>query len=224
MISFWNVTSDKLSGVSIDSTQEKIIFVSDNGRIYTDFKGSRKEYFDIIYVNDINNIPSADFGKSLIYFENSTNKLYFYSGSSYILLNPDIEGPLYIGKFTLDISPIDSNFNSFVTNLKGRDSRIGDLIIDYQNNQWVKVNNANQGNDWSKITPDIPTLSAATYETSGLIRVQEGCGLILSGGVLSLNLMNEDRLSGQIVTLGQNGKIDEDIYNQSPVIQWEDIN
>ena len=70
MISFWNVTSDKLNRVPIDSLQDKIIFASDTNRVYADFQGSRREYCDMIYVQDINNIPSADLGKSLIYFEN----------------------------------------------------------------------------------------------------------------------------------------------------------
>lgn len=224
MISFWNVTSDKLSQLEISQNEEKIIFVSDTERIFTDFNGVRTEYRSIIYVQNINDMAKKDAGKNSLYFEISTKKIYFYANDSYYLLNPDPESITYIGRYTEQNEITSLLLNSFVIVKKGRESKINDLVVDYDYNQWLKVDNKGDNNDWEMIGKsgkDVGNFNGndASYLEKGLVSIKENCGLIIKNGVLSLNLLDETRAPGQIVILNNNGKIDSDIYD-SGVIQW----
>lgn len=225
MVSFWNITSDKLSQLEISPDEEKIIFVSDTERIFTDYDGVRTEYRSIIYVQNINDIAKKDAGKNSLYFEISTKKIYFYANDSYYLLNPDPESITYIGRYTEDIEITTSLLDRFVKERKGRDSKINDLVVDYNYNQWLKVDNKGDGSDWETIgrsNSGAGNFSGinASYTEKGLVSIKENCGLIIKNGILSLNLLDETRAPGQIVILNDEGKIDTDIYD-SGVIQWQ---
>lgn len=233
MISFWNITSDKLNDLQISESEEKIIFLSDTERIFTDFAGKRIEYRDIVYVQDINNVSSEDAEKNLIYFDLSTKKLYFYTNNSYLLLNPDSEeGIIYIGKFDADVTITASILDNFVSIKKQRASKINDLVVDYNLNQWLKINNNGDDEDWiiigktgnsgeSNGNTNI-SIEDATYNTKGLVSIKENCGLIIENGVLSLNILDDNRSPGQIVTLNDEGKIDSDIYDSGEIL-WNEI-
>ena len=225
MISFWNVTSDKLSQLEISQNEEKIIFVSDTERIFTDFNGVRTEYRSIIYVQNINDIAKKDAGKNSLYFEISTKKIYFYANDSYYLLNPDPESITYIGRYTEQNEMTTLLLDSFVVVKKNRQSKINDLVVDSSYNQWLKVDNKGDEHDWEiigKANSGTGNFSGidASYSEKGLVSIKENCGLIIQNGVLSLNLLDETRAPGQIVILNNEGKIDTDIYD-SGVIQWQ---
>lgn len=225
MVTFWNITSEKLNDLEI-SQEEKIIFVSDTGRIFTDFLGKRTEYRDVIYVQSIDNIAPEDSCKNLLYFEISTKKLYFYTNDSYFLLNPDPDSIVYIGRLNVITNVTNLILNKFVEEKKGRQSKINDLIVDYEYNQWLKVDNKNDENDWiiiGKGSNSNIVINDASYDEKGLISIKENCGLIIQDGILSLNLLDERRLPGQIVILNESGKIDEDIYESNGNISWEEI-
>lgn len=223
MISFWNITSDKFNELLTNhkDEQEKIIFVSDTGRIYTEFNGKCVEYRSIIYVQDINQVAEEDDGKDALYFDVTSKSIYFYADGSYHLLNPNPDSISYIGKLSLNNPTIDQ-LNNFVVRMKGRPSKINDFVIDNQFNQWIKVDNKNDENDWEIIgkvanqNSSETNIGIAGYEKLGLVSIKEGCGLIIGdNGELSLNLLDENREAGQIVILNEEGKIDEDLYDTS---------
>ena len=216
MLTFWNITSDKLNNLEISETEEKIIFVSDTERLYVDFNGTRTEYRNIIYVQNINNIPQNDGNKNSIYFEVPTKKLYYYIDNEYFPLNPDPESMIFIGKYTDDSEITQDILDTFVELTKHRESKINDLIIDKNSNQWLKVDNGTE-EDWINLNQQ----KFATYESLGLVKIKKNAGLIIENGVLSLNLLDEDRTPGQIVILNETGKIDEDVFDVK--IEWSSI-
>ena len=107
MLTFWNITSNKLNSLEISQNEEKVIFVSDTERLYVDYKGTRTEYRNIIYVQDINNLSPNDENKNSIYFEISTKKLYYYANNSFLILNPDPESFTYVGRFVEDVDHLE---------------------------------------------------------------------------------------------------------------------
>lgn len=217
MLTFWNITSDKLNSLEISESEEKVIFVSDTERLYVDFNGIRTEYRNIIYVQNINNIPQNDANKNLIYFEISTKKLYYYINDTYFLLNPDPEGFTFIGKYTGDAEITQSLLNTFVQITKGRSSKINDLIIDARNlNQWLKIDEGTN-EDWVNLSQQ----KFASYETMGLVKIKQNSGLKIENGILSLNLLDSNREPGQIVILNNEGKIDTDIIDTN--LEWSSI-
>ena len=213
MVTFWNITSDKLNSLEISESDQKIIFVSDTERLYVDFNGIRTEYRDIIYVQNINNIVESDSSKNSIYFDLSAKKLYYYTDDKFILLNPDCEGIVFIGKFT-GATVNQENLNTFVQLKKGRTSKINDMVLDAKLNQWLKVDDGTE-EDWINLTKK----DFATYESMGLVKIKNNSGLKIENGVLSLNLLDSNRDPGQIVILNNEGKIDTDIVK----IEWEAI-
>lgn len=216
MITFWNITSNKLNELEISEDEEKVIFVSDTERLYVDFNGVRTEYRNIIYVQNIHNIPQNDGSKNSIYFEIPTKKLYYYVNDEYYILNPDPESMVFIGKFTEDVEITKNILNTFVQIVKGRPSKINDLIIDINSNQWLKVDEGTE-NDWINLNQQ----KFASYESLGLVKIKSNAGLIIENGVLSLNLLDSSRTPGQIVTLNNSGMIDDDIVDMK--ITWESI-
>ncbi len=201
MLTFWNITSNKLNTLEINPNEEKVIFVSDTERLYVDFNGTRTEYRNIIYVQDINNIPQNNENKNLIYFEISTKKLYYYVNDTYFLLNPDQEGMTYIGKFTEDVEISQNLLNTFVQLIKRRPSKVNDMVLDLHNNQWLKIDEGTE-EDWINLSNQ----SFASYESLGLVKIKRNSGLKIENGVLSLNLLDENRSPGQIVILNNNRK------------------
>ena len=85
--------------------------------------------------------------------------------------------------------------------VKGRPSQINDLVIDINKNQWLKVE---EGTDEDWINLSEKTL--ASYESFGLVKIKKNSGLKIENGILSLNLLDSDRLPGQIVTLNNERK------------------
>lgn len=216
MLTFWNITSNKLNSLEISQNEEKVIFVSDTERLYVDYKGTRTEYRNIIYVQDINNLSPNDENKNSIYFEISTKKLYYYANNSFLILNPDPESFTYVGRFVEDVEITQNILNTFVQLMKGRASKINDLIIDINKNQWLKVDEGTD-NDWINLSEK----TLASYEEFGLVKIKKNSGLKIENGVLSLNLLDSERLPGQIVILNNAGKIDNDIIETN--IEWESI-
>lgn len=201
MLTFWNITSEKLNELEISSTDEKIIFVSDTERLYVDFNGTRTEYRNIIYVQDINNVSHSDRNKNSIYFDISTKKLYYYINDNYFLLNPDQEGIIFIGRFTNNVEITQSILNNFVQLIKNRNAKINDLVIDSNQNQWLKVDEGTD-EDWICLNQQ----KFATYESLGLVKIKNNAGLKIENGVLSLNLLDANRSPGQIVILNNSRK------------------
>lgn len=216
MLTFWTITSDKLNQLEISTEDQKVIFVSDTERLYVDFNGTRTEYRNIIYVQDINNISENDENKNSIYFEIPTKKMYYYIDGTYFLLNPDQEGMTFIGKFTENVEITQTILNNFVHLIKNRDSKVNDLIIDFNLNQWLKIDEGTE-EDWICLNQQ----SFASYESLGLVKIKRNSGLKIENGILSLNLLDSNRTPGQIVILNNEGKIDEDIIDTK--IEWLSI-
>lgn len=201
MLTFWNITSDKLNSLEISENEEKVIFVSDTERLYVDFDGKRTEYRNIVYVQNIENIPENDENKNSIYFDISTKKLYYHINDSFFLLNPDQEGMTLIGKFTENVEVTQNILNTFVQLMKGRAPKINDLIIDYNLNQWLKIDDGTD-EDWINLNQQ----QMASFENFGLVKIKKNSGLKIENGILSLNLLDSNRSPGQIVILNENRK------------------
>ena len=201
MVTFWNITSNKLNSLEIAQNEEKVIFVSDTERLYVDYKGIRTEYRNIIYVQDINNLSPTDENKNSIYFEISTKKLYYYANDSFIILNPDPESFTFIGRFLENVEITQNILNTFVQLVKGRPSQINDLVIDINKNQWLKVEDGTN-EDWINLSEK----TMASYESFGLVKIKINSGLKIENGILSLNLLDSNRTPGQIVILNNERK------------------